>query len=98
MREIPNTATEIQEGLWLNVTPFTVGGVTYEQRELYSSYGYCFYDKTAEIYDEEGNLIPNDEVLPSQRLYMQYASLGLNTDIENFVSVPVDTSYDNVTA
>lgn len=98
--EIPEGSVEIQTGLWLHSYPLTVGGVEYTMRKLYSSEGYCFYDKTEEIYrqDEEGNyyLVPADEVLPTERKYMQYASLGLTTDINNFISVPVDPAYEIV--
>lgn len=99
-REIPEGSVEIQTGLWLYTTTFTIGNVTYEQRQLFSSEGYCFYDKTAEVYREDENgdlyLVPDNEVLPTERTYMQWASLGLATDITNYVSVPVDPSYEIV--
>lgn len=97
-RPIPETAVEIQTGLWLNSYTRVIGGVEYTFRHLYSSDGYCFYDKTYEIYDEEGNLIPEDEIQPNQRLYMQYASVAIGKDINDFVSVPVDPSYEIVSA
>lgn len=94
-REIPSTAVQIQTGLYqeLVVTNFN----TYSR--LYSSEGYCFYDKNDEIYDEEGNLIPDEQVLPHQRVYAQYMVTPetladeINTHI---VSVPVDPSYEIV--
>lgn len=99
-REIPEGSVEIQTGLWLYSYDRVIGGNTYTFRQLYSSEGYCFYDKTDPIYreDEEGNsyLVPEDEVLPTERLYSQFASLGINADINNFVSVPVDPSYEIV--
>lgn len=90
MRKIPDTAIMIQEGLYLNTTPFTVNGATYERRELFSSEGYCFYNKTVEIYDEDGNVIPNEEVTNKQRTHMQYACLGLADDVNNYVSIICD--------
>lgn len=99
-REIPEGSVEIQTGLWLYSYERVIGGNTYLFRQLFSSEGYCFYDKTEEIYreDEDGNLylVPEDEVLPQERTYAQWASLGLATDINNYVSVPVDDSYEIV--
>ena len=103
IREIPTGSVEIQTGLWLYTTEKTLASNTYTLKYLYSSEGQCFYDNTDEIYDEEGNLVPSDEVLPSQRMYAQYMSLGVNvsqwtTEQINarFISVPVDPSYEIV--
>ena len=101
VRQIPEGAVEIQKRLWLYSTDQVLVGTILKY--LYSSEGYCFYDNTDEIYDEEGNLVPSDEVLPSQRMYAQYMSLGVNvsqwtTEQINarFISVPVDPSYEIV--
>ena len=101
VRQIPEGAVEIQTGLWLYATDQVLVGTILKY--LYSSEGYCFYDNTDEIYDEEGNLVPSDEVLPSQRMYAQYMALGVNvsqwtTEQINarFISVPVDPSYEIV--
>ena len=103
IREIPTGSVEIQTGLWLYTTEKTLGGNIYTLKYLYSSEGYCFYDNTDEIYDEEGNLVPADEVQPSQRTYAQYISLGIYTSQwtteqinTRFISVPVDPSYEIV--
>ena len=99
MREIPETAVQIQIGLYQDLKSFTLGSTTHYYSELYSSEGYCFYDKTLEIYDDEGNVIPEDEILPTQRVYMQYCATPV-TDVDTlnatFVSVPVDPSYEIV--
>lgn len=95
-REIPEGAVEIQTGLWLYSYTITVSGNEVLCRKLYSSEGYCFYDKTAPVYDEEGNQLTEDEILPNQRVYMQYASLGIYSDVNDYVSVPVDPSYEIV--
>ena len=95
-REIPEGSVEIQTGLWLHSYTRVIGGNEYTFRHLYSADGYCFYDKTAEVYDEDGNLVPEDEVQPNQRLYMQYMSVALSKDINDLVSVPVDPSYEIV--
>lgn len=73
-REIPSGAVEIQTGLWLYTYNKTIGGTEYTFRELYSSEGYCFYDNT---WDEE------------ERIYWQYMSLGLLTDVNNYTSIPI---------
>lgn len=98
-RIIPEGSVEIQTGLYLYEYESVIGTM----RKLYSSEGYCFYDIDDEHYDEEGNLIPPEEVLPEQRTYAQYASLPIqmtNWTIEQlnakFISVPVDPSYEIV--
>lgn len=94
-REIPEGSIEIQTGLYLKI----VQGTYISYGTLYSSDGYCFYDKTVEVFDEEGNVIPEENILPSQRLYMQYTATS-QTDIDDlnatYVSVPVDDSYEIV--
>jgi hypothetical protein len=94
-REIPNTATEIQPGLYHNLV---VGRyITYS--ELYSSEGYCFYDVTAEVWDEEGNVIPPEDIQPNQRLYAQYCSTPI-TDVATlnaiYVSVLIQPYFEVV--
>lgn len=93
LREIPEGAVEIQTGLWMLTTPVVISGVTRERRELFSSEGYCFYDTRDVIYDEEGNEIPEDEILPTQRTYAQYAILGIYDSPDNYVSVPVEEGF-----
>lgn len=73
-REIPSGAVEIQTGLWLYSYNKTIGGTEYTFRDLYSSEGYCFYDNT---WAEE------------ERIYWQYMSLGLLTDVNDFTSIPI---------
>lgn len=73
-REIPSGAVEIQTGLWLYTYNKTISGTEYTFRELYSSEGYCFYDNT---WAEE------------ERIYWQYMSLGLLTDVNNYTSIPI---------
>ncbi len=90
IRKIPETAYLIQKGLYLNTQPFVVNGTTYYRRELYSAVGYCFYNKTQEIYDEDGNLVPSELVTNKQRTHYQSMTLGLADDIDNYVSIPCD--------
>ena len=103
IREIPNGAVEIQTGLYVYDQQKIIGGNTYTFRYLYSSDGYCFYDNEEEIYDEEGNLIPPEDVLPTQRTYSQYCGLAISMSSltyeqlnARFISVPVDPSYEIV--
>lgn len=76
-REIPQGSIEIQKGLWLYSYKKTIGGVEYTFRQLYASQGYVFYNNTVEL--EEGQ----------NRNYCIYAFLGLNADINNYVSIPI---------
>ena len=99
--QMPEGSVEIQTGLYLYQYNQTIGGIEYTFSRLYSSDGYCFYDAEAEIYDEEGNVIPADEIQPNQRVYMQYMALAVGdwaTEQLNarYVSVPVDPSYEIV--
>lgn len=98
-KEIPSDSTQIQDGLWVHSYIKIINNNTYIFRELYSSIGYCFYDKTDEVYREKDNefyLVPESEILPQERKYMQYASLGINKNIEDFVSVVVQQNYEIV--
>lgn len=93
-REIPAGAVEIQTGLYWHTVDKVIGGVTYTFGYLYSAEGYCFYDLTQpENYDEEGNLRP-----PENRIYAQYASVPVSTDLSVYVSVPVEPGYEIVSA
>lgn len=78
-REIPNTAKQIQEGLWLNKTQVKVLGQTRIRYELYSSEGYCFYDNT---WSEE------------ERIYWQYASLGFTDNANNYTSIKIEENIE----
>jgi hypothetical protein len=100
LNTIPNGAVEIQTGLYLLETPFTILGVEYIRRELYSAEGYCFWERTQpENYvdgDTEGELLPLED-----RVFAQYANLAAyyNTvDLINadFISVPVEEGYEIV--
>lgn len=73
-QEIPSGAVEIQTGLWLYTRNKVIGGVEYTFRELFSSESYCFYDNT---------------VAEDERIYYQWMSLGLLSDVNNFTSIPI---------
>lgn len=88
--KIPNNAKEIQAGLYLLETPFTVSGVEYIRREIYSADGYHFWEREQpENYTDDGELLPVED-----RAYSEYANLSsyyTNTDLINadFISLPV---------
>lgn len=66
---------------------------------LTSEEGYCFYDKTQELYDDEGNLIPESEINPEQRQYMRYCSTPMTSmdEInETYISVPIEPNFEIV--
>lgn len=91
--EIPETAVEVQTGLWANQKIISAGNITIIKHDLYSSQGYCFYCPEENL-DEDGNLLPENE-----RIYAQYRSTTCTT-IEQinakFVSVPVQDGYEIV--
>ena len=96
-RTIPIGAISIQNGLYLYEYTKRIGGKAYTFRELYSAYGYCFYNvEQPENYNEDGELLP-----PNERVYAQYVILAqsLNT-IEainsKFISVPIADGYEVV--
>ena len=95
-REIPSGAVEIQTGLYLYEYQRVISGTTYTFRQLYSSEGYCFYDSTDEFRDQEGNLIPSDEILPTQRMYYQFMQIPLSKNLNDFVSVLVEEGFQIV--
>lgn len=89
--EIPETAVEVQTGLWADLRTITFGNMTRTKYDLYSSEGYCFYEIPNSL-DEDGNLLPED-----QRIYYQYMSTTYTTVDEinaNIVSVPVQDGYE----
>lgn len=86
-RVIPEGAFEIKKGLYWHTVDKVIGGNTYTFGYLYSAEGYCFYDLTQpENYDEEGKL-----VAPENRVYSQYASVPVSTDLSVYVSVDEKT-------
>lgn len=91
LREIPETAIEVQTGLWAELITVTMGSLSRTKYDLYSSEGYCFYE-IANNLDEEGNLRPENE-----RLYHQYMASSYRT-VEQInaaiVSVPVQPGYE----
>ena len=90
-REIPETAVEVQTGLWANSRTITLGNMTRTKHDLYSAEGYCFYIPANNL-DQDGNLRPENE-----RTYYQYLSSLYQTIEEvnaNVVSVPVQDGYE----
>ena len=86
---------EIQKGLFLEARSFVVNGVFHYNSILHSADGYCFYDKTEEIYDEERNLVT--DVKPTQRRYMRGIITPI-TSIEElnsiYVSLPIEDNFE----
>lgn len=90
---------EIQTGLYLEEHEFVVNGRVYHNSTLRSANGYCFYDKTEDVVDEEGNIIPLEEIQPTQRKYSRWLKTPL-TDIDEinsqYVSVPIEYGFEIV--
>ena len=103
IKQIPVNSEQIQEGLFVNRYELNAGGVTRVLGGLYASRGYCFYDVTAPVYDEEGNEIASVDVKAEQRQYMQYCSLPIglaklsNEELnQRFVSVRAEAGFEIV--
>ena len=91
--DIPETAVEVQTGLWAEARTISLGSMTRVSHRLYSAEGYCFYI-LANSLDEEGNLLPEE-----QRTYYTYMNSGYQTIEQvnaNVVSVPVEDGYEIV--
>lgn len=86
---------EIQIGLYQEIIYGT--RVTYSK--LYSKEGYCFYDKKAKVYDEEGNAIPELKIELNKRQYMRYCLTPLTSmdDINKiYKSVEIQPDFEIV--
>lgn len=73
-REIPQNATQISVGLWLNKVQTNVLGIPRIRYELYASEGYCFYNNTW---------------IEEERVYWRYISLGFIDISSNFTAIPI---------
>lgn len=87
---------ESKEGLLYEYNEFFALGKMQSNYKLYADEGYCFYDKTDKLYDEEGNVIPNEMVLPAQRTYMRFIIIPSNKDINDFVVVKIQDGFELV--
>ena len=93
-RVIPENAFLFKEGLYIVETEISMGSLTRIKWELYSAEGWCFYDlQIPENYDEEGNLLPEE-----QRMYAQYRIMTKDEDYvnNNIICVPVQPGYEIV--
>lgn len=93
-RIIPEGAFLYKEGLYIFEKQMHVGALSWTVWELYSADGWCFYDLTqVENYDEEGNILPEN-----QRIYAQYMTMRKDEEYvtNNIVSVPVKDGYEIV--
>lgn len=93
-RVIPEGAFLFKEGLYIVETEIHMGSLTRIKWELYSAEGWCFYDlQQPENYDEEGNLVPEEN-----RVYAQYMIMTKNEQrvTNDIISVPVQPGYEIV--
>lgn len=77
---------ELQKGLYVE----KVMTDTSNYLKLYAEEGYCFYDTDQKYYDENNNLIAEENVEPEMRNYFVIAYLPLMTNAKinaRFVSV-----------
>jgi hypothetical protein len=93
-KEIPKESKQIQEGLYLHEYSKKIAGKEYAFKQLFAATGYCFYDiLQPDNYDEEGNMLPENE-----RLYMSYMSCAYSSIDEinkNIISV-INNSFNVV--
>lgn len=96
-REIPEGSVEVQTGLWAYEKTVSLGSMTRVMYYLYSSEGYCFYlISDPANYDEDGNLLPENERVYAQYMVSGYSTIDqINADV---VSVPVQPGYEIVSA
>ena len=91
-RVIPEGAFLFKEGLYVIETNLVLAGTNIIRWELYSADGWCFYDlEQQENYDEEGNLLPENE-----RVYAQYMVMPKDEQYvtDNIISVPVQEGFE----
>lgn len=82
MRKRPDTAEMVQEGLWADLIILKVKDKTFKKYNLYSSEGYCFYEKREDTED---------------KIYYEYMSSGyqsIEQINENVVSIPKKDEYE----
>ena len=79
-KTIPEGSIEIQKGLWLYSYKKTISGTEYTFNQLFSSEGYCFYNKT----------MPEE-----QRGYYQWMSLGFDNNTSMYVPIPISEMPEN---
>lgn len=101
LNTIPNGAVEIQTGLYLLETPYTVSGITRIRRELYSADGYCFWERTQPENYVDGDVDAGVLLPLEERMFATYARLSsyyTTVDLINadFISVPVEEGYEIV--
>lgn len=88
-RNIPNTAILYKEGLYVVETPVILNGVSIVKWELHSADGYHFYDlKQAENYDENGDLLPIENLHYTRYMIMRKDEQYVT---DNIISVPIPT-------
>ena len=82
MRKKPDTAEMVQEGLWADLIILKVKDKTFKKYNLYSSEGYCFYEKREDAED---------------KIYYEYMSSGyqsIEQINENVVSISKRDEYE----
>lgn len=85
--------TLIKEGLYLNAYNVTFGTLTYTVWELSSANGYCFYDlDQSENYDEEGNLLAENDLVYATYIKMRADEARLT----RLIVVPIKAEYNIV--
>lgn len=85
MRKIPETAIEIQKGLWADLITLNVKDRVLSKYDLYASEGYCFYIREDEI---------NAEYERGYYQFMYSAYSSIEQINQNIISVPIKEGYE----
>lgn len=91
VREIPKGSIEVQKGLWLYSKTKIILGQTKTLYELYSSEGYCFYDKSQEMVQQNNENESEDKT----HIFWQWMSLGFDNNTSMYVSIPISEMPEN---
>ena len=91
---IPETAFPFKEGLYINEYTIPFGKTEKTIWELFAAEGYCFYDlQIPENYDEDGNLLPEDQLV-----HYKYSKMPKDEEYvtNNIFPVPCTSDTDIV--
>lgn len=95
---IPEGSTEIQTGLFAKLITFNFNGEERSHYNIYSADGYCFYDKTQQVNNdnEPENEDENKEIKQTYArvAYTPYKTIEELNEV--YVSVPIKEEFEIV--
>ena len=93
-KTIPENAFQYKEGLYINEFEASMGTLHWTVWELYAVDGWYFYDlEQPENYNEEGELLP-----PEELVYAKFMTMRKNEEYvtNNIIPVPVVPGRESV--